>query len=679
MTRVSLAPGRNEAPQRGPKTGKGTGDVTTFIGRILRNLWAWMLLAAFAATQPALAAPFAAIVMDARSGEVLYEKNADTRLHPASLTKMMTLYIVFQEIEAGRLSLDTKVTISAHAASQPPSRLGLKKGQKIALRYLIRAAAVKSANDAATAIGELVGGGSEAAFAKRMTKTARALGMRGTTFRNANGLTTEGHLSTARDMTILGRHLFYDFPQYYNIFSRRTADAGMATVRNTNSRFLDGYEGADGIKTGYTVAAGFNLTASAKHGKVRLIATIFGSTSTAARNAKMAELMDLGFGKAKNNVREKKPEAAPLPEDALIAAAEPGPIDTPDVEGGAAKTVRVSGAVTRSLRPKPRPGAGTEEVVVAAVAEEAAPDVPDALAEAIASGVADALAEATAPPPPEGTLEAQVAALESAPEAAPEAVAEATAVVIAEAAPVAAPAPAGSLEAQAAALAAGAAPAETPAPDAETALAALRPQARPVTPAEAAPAPAEAVPEAVAAAEAPAVPEPAPVLEEVVLAEAPAADVPAAEAPSALALAEAAEAPLPVVSAVEEAVAVVVPEAVIPAPAEPARAAPIFEPVDVAEVTPEEAEALVVVTKSTSGERHWGVNVGAYASRSEAERALLKTGLAESATLNEGLKKITEKGGKYRASFLGLSEDQADLACRRLRARGMDCEAIGPA
>jgi D-alanyl-D-alanine carboxypeptidase len=674
MTRVSLAPGRNEAPQRGPKTGKGTGDVTTFIGRILRNLWAWMLLAAFMVTQPALAAPFAAIVMDARSGEVLYEKNADTRLHPASLTKMMTLYIVFQEIEAGRLSLDTKVTISAHAASQPPSRLGLKKGQKIALRYLIRAAAVKSANDAATAIGELVGGGSEAAFAKRMTKTAKALGMRGTTFRNANGLTAEGHLSTARDMTILGRHLFYDFPQYYNIFSRRTADAGMATVRNTNSRFLDGYEGADGIKTGYTVAAGFNLTASAKHGKVRLIATIFGSTSTAARNAKMAELMDLGFGKAKNNVREKKPEAAPLPEDALLAAAEPGPIDTPDVEGGAAKTIRVSGAVTRSLRPKPRPGAGTEEVVVAAVAEEIVPEVPDALAEAIASGVADALAEATAPPPPEGTLEAQVAALESAPEA----VAEATTVAIAEAAPVAAPAdapaPAGSLEAQAAALAAGAAPAETPAPEAETALAALRPQARPETPAEAPP-----VTEAVAVAEAPAVPEPAPVLEEVALAEAPAAEPPSAEPPSALALAEAAEAPLPAVSAVEEAVAVVVPEAVIPAPAEPARAAPIFEPVDVAEVTPEEAEALVVVTKSTSGERHWGVNVGAYASRSEAERALLKTGLAESATLNEGLKKITEKGGKYRASFLGLSEDQADLACRRLRARGMDCEAIGPA
>ena len=643
--------------------------MTTLIGRILRNLWAWVLLAAFTVTQPALAAPFAAIVMDARTGEVLYEKNADSRLHPASLTKMMTLYIAFQEIEKGNISLDSVVTVSANAAAQPPSRLGLKAGQKIALRYLIRAAAVKSANDAATAIGELIGGGSEAAFAKRMTKTAKALGMRNTTFKNPNGLTADGHLSTARDMNLLGRHLFYDFPQYYNIFSRRTADAGMAKVTNTNSRFLDGYEGADGIKTGYTVAAGFNLTASAKHGNVRLIATVFGSTSTAARNAKMAELMDKGFALAKTNVRERKPTAPAVTEDALIASAEPGPIDEPDVQGGAAKTIRVSGQVTRSLRPKPRPGAAPAEELMVATAEEAV--VPDALAEAIASGVADALAEASAPPPPEGTLEAQVAALETAPvvDEAP------VAIALAEAVETPAPAPAaGSLEAQAAALAAGAAPAETPVAEAvETVVAGLRPQARPEMPTEIA-APAEetlvaAAPEAVVA----------PAEEEVVAEAAPVIETPAALPDTALALADAGEAPLPLITDVEEAVAVVVPEAVIPAPAEPARAAPIFEPVQVAEATPEETEALVVVSKSTSGGRAWGVNVGAFTSRSQAERALLKTALAESATLNEGLKKITEKGGKYRASFLGLSEDQAGLACRRLRARGMECEAIGPA
>jgi len=660
--------------------------LATLYGRLFRSIFMYMALAAFLLAQPSAAAPFAAIVVDARSGETLWEKNADTRLHPASLTKMMTLYIAFQEIEAGRISLDDRVVISKHAAAQPPSRLGLKPGQKIALRYLIRAAAVKSANDAATAIGEHIAG-SEAAFAKRMTKTAKALGMKNSTFRNANGLTTDGHLSTARDMTVLGRHLFYDFPQYYNIFSRRTADAGVATVTNTNSRFLDGYEGADGIKTGYTVAAGFNLTASAKRGNKRLIATIFGSTSTPARNAKMAEIMDMGFGLAKKNVKERKPDVAPIPEDALIASAEPAPIDTPDVAGGAAKTVRVSGAVTKSPRPKPRPGvdadAGVAVAVAAAVAEPA-PEVPDAVAMAIAEGVESALAEATAPPPPEGTLEAQAVALAEAPVEAPaEVVAEAVlsdaasapapegtldaqAVALAEA-PAAAPAE-GTLDAQAVALAEGATPAVDPA------LAAIRPQARPEGAFAAAPeAPAEA---AVAVAEAPAA-----LPEEVQVAEAAPVEEtdPVALLADAGAAAPAPEGTIAEVTAVET-VAAVAPAAILPdTPAEPARAAPIFEPVEMAEAEVEETETLVVVSKSTSGGRGWGVNVGAFTSRSEAERALLKTALAESATLNDGLKKITEKGGKYRASFLGLSEDQADLACRRLRARGMACETMGPA
>ena len=211
------------------------------------------------------AAPYAAHVIDARTGEVLHSQNAETRLHPASLTKMMTLYIAFEAIKNGEISLDTKVRVSQHAASEPPSKLGLQAGQSIELRYLIRAAAVKSANDAATAIGEAISG-SEAAFARRMNRTAKALGMTRTTFKNANGLTEEGHLSTARDMTILGRHLLYDYPQYYNLFSRRSTSAGVKSVSNTNRRLLDAYRGADGIKTGYTRAAGFNLVASAERG-----------------------------------------------------------------------------------------------------------------------------------------------------------------------------------------------------------------------------------------------------------------------------------------------------------------------------------------------------------------------------------------------------------------------------
>ncbi|MFN3576821.1 MAG: serine hydrolase [Tabrizicola sp.] len=652
----------------------------------------FLVVAAVVVASPLQAAPFAAIVMDGRTGEILYEKNAHARLHPASLTKMMTLYIAFQEIEAGRLSLDTMVTVSKYAASQPPSRLGLKPGQRISMRHLIRAAAIKSANDAASAIGDHISGDA-ASFAKRMTRTARQLGMNNTTFKNANGLTAEGHLSTAYDMNVLGRHLFYDFPQYYHIFSRRTADAGIATVTNTNSRFLDSYEGADGIKTGYTSPAGFNLTASARRGDKHIIATVFGGTSSASRNAKMAELMDMGFARARNGVKEQPPKAAPI-EDALVASLETG-IDEIDAAGGAGKTVRVSGEVRKSLRPKARP---------------AAPTVPDAVAVAMAQGIEGALAEATAEPAPEGTLDfqAQAMAAADAATAAPpmpaEAAAETAAAIeaapealLAEAsAPPAVPAvqpEPGTLDAQAAALAApsgeavlaGAvapelAPQALPGPTVDPALAAFKPKARPE--AMTAPQVAAAEPEATA----PAVPAAGTAAQEVALAGVepelvvtdPGPDPTAADAPVAL-LAEvtavetvagaAALAP-PTVSAG------LAPEAV--APAMPKRQAPIFDKVETAEmqadsVTNEE----VVVVMSTSGGRHFGVNVGEYPSRYEAEKVLLKTALAESATLNEGNRRTVQSGGKWRASFMGLTEEQAELACRRLTARAIPCETVG--
>lgn len=269
------------------------------------RLWAMILLATLAPASLS-AAPFAAYVMDARTGQPIYTQNHDTKLHPASLTKMMTLYMAFTAIERGQVRLDSKFTVSSNAAAEPPSKLGLRAGQKIELRYLLRAAAIKSANDAATAIGEGLSG-SEVAFGQQMTAMARALGMRNTQFRNANGLTQDGHYSTAYDMTVLGRRLFYDFPQYYNLFSRRSADAGIAKVASTNKRFLDGYAGADGIKTGYTRAAGFNLTASAQRGNKRLIATVFGGTSTAQRNQVMSELLDAGFARVPNRVREVRP------------------------------------------------------------------------------------------------------------------------------------------------------------------------------------------------------------------------------------------------------------------------------------------------------------------------------------------------------------------------------------
>ncbi|MEM7439209.1 MAG: D-alanyl-D-alanine carboxypeptidase family protein [Pseudomonadota bacterium] len=295
----------------------------------------------------ATAAPYAAVVIDARTGEVLHARNADTRLHPASLTKMMTLYVVFDAVERGEIGLDTKVKVSRFAASEPPSKLGLKAGQRIALRYLIRAAAVKSANDASTALAEAISG-SEAAFAKRMTATARKLGMKNSTFKNAHGLTQSGHMSTARDMTLLGRRLFFDFPAYYNLFSRKSTNAGVREVANTNRKLLSRYRGADGIKTGYTSAAGFNLVASAQRGNKHVIATMFGGKSASSRNARVAELLDMGFKRSKTRVAVRKPAKVNL--------------------AAGAKTIKIaqSGAVKKSLRPRARPVKASPELMAKA-------------------------------------------------------------------------------------------------------------------------------------------------------------------------------------------------------------------------------------------------------------------------------------------------------------------------
>lgn len=442
----------------------------------------WMLVVV---PLSAAAAPYAAMVIDARSGKVLHSRNADTRLHPASLTKMMTLYIAFQAVEHGEISLDSLVTISRNAAAEPPSKLGLRSGQKIKLRYLIRAAAVKSANDAATAIGEAIEG-SEAAFARRMNRTAKALGMTRTTFKNMNGLTKAGHLSTARDMTTLGRHIFYDYPQYYNLFSRKSADAGMRTVYNTNRRFLSSYRGADGIKTGYTRAAGSNLVASAHRGNERIIVTVFGGRSSAWRNARVAELMDMGFQRAPSRVAVNRPAV-------------------PDYRT-TRTSVRVA-ALKKSQRPRLRPVDLTPNAPVVAALQDS---ISDALKEAH-DVIADTNVESDAQ---KATIAASVA-----------------------------------------------------------------PKIRPKT--------------------------------------------------------------------------LVVASAANPEPE-------------------------VVTRVSTSGGRHWGINVGRYPSEYAAERVLLKTALLEMDTLDGSLRKVVRSKTGFDANFLGMTRDTADLACRRLQARQVNCFMVGP-
>ncbi len=476
------------------------------LGQIARYGLFLLALTVLALLPPlqASSAPYAAMVIDARSGEVLHSRNADTRLHPASLTKMMTLYVTFEAIRKGEISLDTVVKISRKAASEPPSKLGLRAGQKIKIRYLIRAAAVKSANDAATALGEAVAG-SEAAFARRMNRTAKALGMSRTTFKNAHGLTEAGHLSTARDMTTMGRHLFFDYPDYYNLFSRRTTTVEQRKVSNTNIRFLNSYKGADGIKTGYTRAAGFNLVASARRGNERIITTVFGGVSTASRNAKVAELMNLGFRRAPSSAPVNRP-SRPVYDDLEIASDSAG--------RPAGKTLRLVRAVTHSIRPVLRP-------------DDKIPDLSEELLMAMAQDIQNALAGV------QNDAAEQV-------------------------------------------LVASAEPGDT----------VRSPQAR----------------------------------------------------PSTLTLAAISNAALPA-----------------------------------------ELEAPEVVTRiSTSGGRFWGINVGSFNSRYEAERILLKTALRELGTLDEALRKVVKSRRGYEANFVGLSKDMAALACRRLSARDQQCTALGP-
>ena len=274
----------------------------------LRFLISLILVSGFLSTPSnSLAYEFATYVMDARTGEFIYGKNYNKKLHPASLTKMMTLYLTFNEIENNRIELDELVLISANAASEPPSKLGLKKGQKVSVRTLLRGAAIRSANDAATALGEFISG-SESKFAEYMTITAKKMGMKDTTFYNAHGLTSAKHLSTPKDMAILARRLIYDFPDYYNLFGRISVNVIGRTLYNTNRKFLSLYSGSDGIKTGFTSSAGFNLAASAKRDNKRIIGVVFGSSSVSLRNKRMSELLDIGFANSKsvNNFNKLK-------------------------------------------------------------------------------------------------------------------------------------------------------------------------------------------------------------------------------------------------------------------------------------------------------------------------------------------------------------------------------------
>ncbi|MFC3125849.1 D-alanyl-D-alanine carboxypeptidase family protein [Pseudoroseomonas globiformis] len=241
-----------------------------------------------------LSARYASAVLEAGTGRLLFSSNADEPRHPASLTKMMTLYMVFDALRRGEMRLDQRLAMTETASSKPASKLGLPAGRTITLENAIYAVVTKSANDVASLLGEALGEGSEARFAQLMTLRARAIGMSGTTFRNASGLPDIDQVSTARDMAQLGYRLFTDFPEYYHFFRTRTHAMGGITLRNHN-RMLDSFEGVDGIKTGYVDASGFNIVTSAVRRNRRIIAVVFGGRSWHERDRHAAVLLEQGF------------------------------------------------------------------------------------------------------------------------------------------------------------------------------------------------------------------------------------------------------------------------------------------------------------------------------------------------------------------------------------------------
>jgi D-alanyl-D-alanine carboxypeptidase len=295
-------------------------------------------------------ARYASIVLDYETGRILHETNADTRNYPASLTKMMTLYLAFEALERGDLKLNQRLKASRRAAGMPASKLGLRYGEQITVKNAILALVTKSANDAAVVVAEALGG-KETKFARMMTEKARELGMKRTSFRNASGLPNRRQMSTARDMATLARALIRDFPKRYSYFSTKQFIYKGKRHRNHN-RLLKSYSGADGIKTGYIRASGFNLAASVKRDGRRLIAVVFGGKTPRSRDRHIAKLLDRGFAKLASIGPDKIPAPPPRkPAFALAADFAPSPETAPTMPAPSNKA---------ALRRKPVPPTAPE-------------------------------------------------------------------------------------------------------------------------------------------------------------------------------------------------------------------------------------------------------------------------------------------------------------------------------
>jgi len=288
---------------------------------------------------------FSSIVVDAKTGEVVHGSKADEHRHPASLAKIMTLYLLFAELESGRMKLTTNIRVSPDAAKQPPSKLGLQAGQTIDVEDAIKAIVTRSANDVAVAIAESISG-DEDSFARLMTQRARSIGMSKTVFKNASGLPDPDQVTTARDMALLGLAIQDRFPKYYEYFSTRVFQWRGVAIGNHN-RLLGSLEGVDGIKTGYTRASGFNLVSNVKRDGRHIVAVVMGGQTGAARDAQMRELINgkIRFAHAGPRVAPRFAERAvpmPTPAPRVALRSQPAPGSKEPIGRTPVRTVSVN-------------------------------------------------------------------------------------------------------------------------------------------------------------------------------------------------------------------------------------------------------------------------------------------------------------------------------------------------
>src|SRR5262245_1894584 len=636
---------------------------------------------------PTHAAPYADIVVDANSGAVLQATNPDARRHPASLTKIMTLYLLFEPLEAGKLKLDSPLKVSAEAAGQTPTKLGLKPGSTLAVEDAIKGMVTRSANDAAVVVAEAIAG-NEDDFAKLMTRKAQALGMKNTAYKNASGLPDDNQVTTARDQSTLGRAIQERFPRYYKYFSIRSFTFRGESLSNHN-HLLGKVEGVDGIKTGYINASGFNLVTSVHRGNRYLVSVLLGGSSGGSRDARMRELINDKIAQAPTKrtmpmVAEASgiPEVRPEPMVVTKAEAKPEPM------------------VLAKVEPKPEPMVVTKPAPKVAAAKVETKEEPKAEAKAEPRF---AVASATSLP---AVFQPAAASAEQAPirsEPAASATPTQALVVVGSTEPIrpvlvkTLTVRAGVRTASLAPLhvaspaaepqpAAAAAPAPTPVaaakpepaapPPAPVTAAKPEPSAPPPAPVAAAkPEPAAPAPAPVAAAKPePSAPPPAPAAAAKPEPEVAAKPEPAAASPTpaiAVKAEPAAPPPIAVAAAKPEPPAEAPVAAAAPAPAAPAaKAAP-------AKPTAKPTSAAPAKPQHKPG---WMIQVGAYPAEQAAKQRLsaVQSKASKILTGAEAFTETIDKGGTtyYRARFAGLDKDKAEAACKYLKKNDVECVTI---